>query len=163
MNINNIKIKNKTKQRFWHTLARAFQRYNSILSVDDIMFKIPSLINAGFYKDANYTQVPKSTRQVGCGYYVVDFENKEYIIVLDQFANEIKTFLPNEKEGVMGSLGDFHFHNEDTDLEWEKIKFDLKYKVSQMFSQMNIELGREPTISELSQESGISETILKNL
>jgi DNA-directed RNA polymerase specialized sigma subunit len=32
-----------------------------------------------------------------------------------------------------------------------------------MFSQMNIELGREPTISELSQESGISETILKNL
>jgi hypothetical protein len=144
----------KTRGRFWHTHERAYKHYSSILNVDDIMHKIPTLIKNGFYKDADYNQVPKKSRQVGCGYYLVTLKGKEYVAVLDQFDDQLKTILAKKDEYSMVFLVDI-FENEDM--------LKAKYLVSQMFSQMTFELGRAPSIFEVSKESGLPEEVLEKL
>ena len=154
----NMSFKNKLKKsigRFWHTHDRAFKHYSSILNVFDITHKIPTLINNGFYRDVGYDQVPKRSRQVGCGYYLVSLKGKEYIVVFDQFDNEVKTLLP-KKEDSMGFLVDI-FEDEEV----LNIRYKISQMVGQMIVQMTLELDRFPTISELSKESGISEKILR--
>ena len=54
----------------------------------------------------------------------------------------------------MGFLVDI-FENEDM--------LKIKYLISQMFSQMTFELGRTPSIFEVSKESGLPEEVLEKL
>ena len=146
--------KQKIRGRFWHTHERAYKHYSSILNVHDIMHKIPTLIKNGFYKDVDYNQVPKKSRQVGCGYYLVTLKGKEYVAVLDHFDDQIKTILAKKDEGSMGFLVDV-FENEHM--------LKARYLTSQMFCQMTFELGRTPSVSEVSQESGLPEKVLEQL
>lgn len=136
--------------RFWHCHENVFERYRSFLTFKDWK-GISQLIQNGFYKDANYQQVPQQLRKVGVGYYVVEWKGYNLIVVLDQFKNEVKTILKGDDIGFLV----------DT-FEDERI-MDLQYKLSQMLCQMEIELGRLPTFSELSIESGLSEETIQKL
>lgn len=146
-----MKLKDRISiERFWHCNENIFERYKCFFTFKDWK-EIPKLILNGFYKDANYQQVPHKLRKVGVGYYVVEWKGYNLIVALDQFKNEVKTILP---DGSMGFMVDV--------IESEAI-MDLKYKLSQMLCQMEIELGRLPTFSELSIESGLSEETIHEL
>ena len=147
-----MNLKNKISiGRFWHCHEKAFERYGSFLTFENWKKQIPTLIQNGFYRDANYQEVPRQLRKVGVGYYVVEHKGCNYIVVLDQFKNEIKTILQDDNIGFLVDIFESEFI------------MDLRYKLSQMLCQMEIELGRLPTFSELSIESGISEEIINEL
>ena len=142
----------KSIQRIRHCHRRAFDRYSSILSFEDIQIHIPALITQGHYRDLSYSDYPKHKRSGNCLYGVVEYKNKDFVFVLDKLRNELRTFLPHTFN--MGYFGELF-----SDAEEDR----LKYMLSQVFLQMQVELKRPPTDQEVSQEMGLDIEIVKSL
>lgn len=142
----------KSIQRIWHCHRRAFNRYSSVLTFNDIKKHIPNLINTGQYRDLSFDDLPKHQRNGNCAYGVVTYKGKDFAFVLDKIRNELQTFLPhNFNMGYFGEL----FDDAEND--------ELKYMLSQVFLQMQVELKRPPTDQEVAQEMGLDIEIVKSL
>ena len=141
----------KSIQRIRHCHHRAFDRYSSILTHDDIKIHIPELITIGDYTQLSFDDLPKHKRNGNCLYGIVKYKGKDFSFVLDKIANELKTFLPHTFN--LGYLGELFSDHEDIE--------DAKYKMSQIFLQLQFELKRPPTEQEVVHETGLESFIVK--
>ena len=143
----------KSRQRIWHCHHRAFDRYSSILTHDDIKIHIPKLIIMGGYTKLSFDDLPKHKRNGNCLYGIVNYKGKDFSFILDKISNELKTFLPHTFN--LGYLGELFSDYKDIE--------DIKYIMSKIFIQLQFELERLPTEQEVVYETGLESSIIKSL
>jgi hypothetical protein len=105
----------------------------------------------GDYTQLSFEDLPKHKRNGNCLYGIVNYKGKDFSFVLDKITNELKTFLPHTFN--LGYLGELFSDHEDIE--------DAKYKMSQIFLQLQFELKRPPTEQEVVHETGLESFIVK--
>jgi len=100
-------LKLRSRDRVTHVIQKALRRYQVNLSRHDVSVVIPTLINSGKARKADFNEVRKEQRKSCSGYFIVNWENSNLIVSLDLINNEIKTILPHTKQSLSAKISEF--------------------------------------------------------